>query len=103
MSRFEERLTCDWLWVLAVCHCGPFKQMVPSMSAGGYAVVRAPEFTRLPRPRAGVEGVINLSGRVLPVVDLPARLALGVTACARSARVVVVEGGSRTPDHAPSR
>ena len=46
--------------------------------------------------QAGVEGVINLRGRVLPVVDLAARLALGTTERARSARVVVVDGGSES-------
>jgi CheW-like domain len=50
---------------------------------------RAPEFTRVPHTRADVEeGVVNLRGRVLSVVDLAACLPLGVTARARSARVV---------------
>ena len=59
-------------------------------------IVRVPEITRVPHAQAGVEGVINLRGRVLPVVDLAARLALGITARARSARVVVVDGGSES-------
>ena len=40
--------------------------------------------------------MINLRGRVLPVVDLASRLALGTTERARSARVVVVDGGSES-------
>jgi purine-binding chemotaxis protein CheW len=59
-------------------------------------IVRVPEITRVPHAQAGVEGVINLRGRVLPVVDLAARLALGTTERARSARVVVVDGGSES-------
>jgi purine-binding chemotaxis protein CheW len=44
-----------------------------------------------------VEGVINLRGRVLPVVDLAARLGLGITERACSARVVVVvDGGAES-------
>src|SRR5882762_10326868 len=74
------------------------------VQSGDYAVpiyrvqeiVRVPEITRVPHAQAGVEGVINLRGRVLPVVDLAARLALGTTERARSARVVVVDGGSES-------
>src|SRR6266849_5080537 len=74
------------------------------VQSGDYAVpihriqeiVRVPEITRVPHAQAGVEGVINLRGRVLPVVDLAARLALGITARDRSARVVVVDGGSES-------
>jgi purine-binding chemotaxis protein CheW len=40
--------------------------------------------------------VINLRGRVLPGVKLAAHLALGVTERARSARVVVVDGGAES-------
>jgi purine-binding chemotaxis protein CheW len=47
-----------------------------------------------PTPRLHFEGVINQRGRVLPVVDLAARLALAATERARSARVVVIDGGS---------
>jgi purine-binding chemotaxis protein CheW len=44
-------------------------------------VPRAPEFIR---------GVINLRGRILPVLDLRRRLALGEVAMDRAARIVVV-------------
>src|ERR1700730_11193203 len=78
--------------------------VVLRVQGGDYAVpihrvqeiVRVPEITRVPNAQAGVEGVINLRGRVLPVVDLAARLALGITARERSARVVVVDGGSES-------
>jgi purine-binding chemotaxis protein CheW len=59
-------------------------------------IVRVPNITRVPHAQPGVEGVINLRGRVLPVVDLAARLALGITERDRSARVVVVDGGSES-------
>jgi purine-binding chemotaxis protein CheW len=78
--------------------------VVLRVQGGDYAVpihrvqeiVRVPEITRVPHAQAGVQGVINLRGRVLPVVDLAARLALGTTEHARSARVVVVDGGSES-------
>jgi purine-binding chemotaxis protein CheW len=78
--------------------------VVLRVQGGDYAVpihrvqeiVRVPEITRVPHAQPGVEGVINLRGRVLPVVDLAARLALGTTERARSARVVVVDGGTES-------
>jgi purine-binding chemotaxis protein CheW len=78
--------------------------VVLRVQGGDYAVpinrvqeiVRVPEITRVPHAQPGVEGVINLRGRVLPVVDLAARLGLGITERARSARVVVVDGGTES-------
>ena len=78
--------------------------VVIRVQGGDYAVpihhvqeiVRVPNINRVPHAQPGVEGVINLRGRVLPVVDLAARLALGITERARSARVVVVDGGSES-------
>jgi purine-binding chemotaxis protein CheW len=78
--------------------------VVLRVQGGDYAVpihrvqeiVRVPEITRVPHAQPGVEGVINLRGRVLPVVDLASRLALGITERARSARVVVVDGGTES-------
>jgi purine-binding chemotaxis protein CheW len=78
--------------------------VVLRVQGGDYAVpihrvqeiVRVPEITRVPHAQPGVEGVINLRGRVLPVVDLASRLALGITERARSARVVVVDGGAES-------
>ena len=55
-------------------------------------IVRVPEITPLPEAPAGVEGLINLRGRVLPVIDLPSRLGLGNALRARTSRVVVVKG-----------
>src|ERR1700716_38738 len=82
----------------------PAHGVILRVQGGDYAVpihrvqeiVRVPEITRVPHAQAGVEGVINLRGRVLPVVDLASRLALGTTERARSARVVVVDGGTES-------
>jgi purine-binding chemotaxis protein CheW len=54
-------------------------------------IVQVPAITRLPRTQADVEGVINLRGHVLPVIDLAKRLGLGATERDRRARVVVVQ------------
>jgi purine-binding chemotaxis protein CheW len=50
--------------------------------------------TRVPRTEAFVEGLINLRGNVIPVVDLRKRFGLPVTEVGRETRVVVVEIGN---------
>lgn len=52
--------------------------------------------THVPQTPADVDGVINLRGRIVPVVDLRVRLGLQRTAHSRDSRIVVVEVADRT-------
>jgi purine-binding chemotaxis protein CheW len=47
--------------------------------------------TRVPRTPRYIEGVTNLRGRVIPVVDLRRRFNLPVTAATKSTRIAVAE------------
>lgn len=47
--------------------------------------------TRVPRTPAYIEGVTNLRGRVIPVIDLRKRLGLPSAAATKSTRIAVVE------------
>jgi purine-binding chemotaxis protein CheW len=49
----------------------------------------------VPRAPAFVEGVINLRGRVIPVIDLRRRFNLPAAAHTRASRIVVVEIGDQ--------
>ena len=51
---------------------------------------RVGDITSVPRAPEFVRGVINLRGRILPVLDLKRKLALGEVAASRNARIVVV-------------
>jgi len=51
---------------------------------------RVAEITSVPRAPEFVRGVINLRGRILPVLDLRRRLALGEVVVNRDSRIVVV-------------
>jgi purine-binding chemotaxis protein CheW len=51
---------------------------------------RVAEITSVPRAPEFVRGVINLRGRILPVLDLRRRLGLGEVALERATRIVVV-------------
>jgi purine-binding chemotaxis protein CheW len=51
---------------------------------------RVTEITSVPRAPQFIRGVINLRGRILPVLDLRTRLGLGEVATSRAARIVVV-------------
>ncbi|HHW40223.1 MAG TPA: purine-binding chemotaxis protein CheW [Syntrophomonadaceae bacterium] len=52
--------------------------------------------TRIPRSPAFVEGVINLRGKVIPVIDLKKRFELERTEYTEDARIVVVEISGHT-------
>jgi purine-binding chemotaxis protein CheW len=49
------------------------------------------KITRVPNAPEYVEGVINLRGKVVPVIDLRRRLGLEVSATTDDSRIVVVE------------
>jgi purine-binding chemotaxis protein CheW len=52
---------------------------------------RMMEITRVPHAPAFVEGVVNLRGQVIPVVDLRKRFCLGGVERDKNTRIVVVE------------
>ncbi len=54
-------------------------------------IIRVVEITPVPRAPAAIKGVINLRGRIIPVIDLKRRLGLGEVEASRLARVVVVK------------
>ncbi len=54
-------------------------------------IIRVAEITPVPRAPAAIKGVINLRGRIIPVIDLKRRLGLGEVESTRVARVVVVQ------------
>lgn len=54
-------------------------------------IIRVTEITQVPRAPEFVKGVINLRGKIIPVVDLKRKLGLGEVAVGRSSRIVVVK------------
>jgi purine-binding chemotaxis protein CheW len=54
-------------------------------------IVMVPEITPVPDSGEFIRGIINLRGRILPVLDLGLRLGLGPGPRDRSGRIVVVE------------
>ena len=56
-------------------------------------IVRMQEITEVPNAPAHVEGVINLRGRIVPVVDLRKRFTLSVGERNRDNRILVVDIG----------
>ena len=59
-------------------------------------IARPPEhITRLPKAPAFIDGVMNLRGTVVPIVDLRRRFELASTEPAGSRRILVVAVGRR--------
>jgi purine-binding chemotaxis protein CheW len=56
-----------------------------------YEIIRHQPITAVPRAPAFVEGIINLRGRIIPVVDLRARLGLATSDMTKATRIVVAE------------
>ncbi|HLA78813.1 MAG TPA: chemotaxis protein CheW [Vicinamibacteria bacterium] len=55
-------------------------------------IIRVSEITQVPRAPEFIKGVINLRGRIIPVIDLKRKLGVGeVDVSSRPARIVVVK------------
>jgi len=54
-------------------------------------IIRSPEVTRVPKTPDFVEGIINLRGRVVPLISLRKRFGLEHIAIDHNTRVIVVE------------
>jgi purine-binding chemotaxis protein CheW len=54
-------------------------------------IIRVSEITQVPRAPDFIKGVINLRGRIIPVIDLKRKLGLGEVELARQSRIVVVK------------
>jgi len=59
-------------------------------------IIRVPAITRVPRAPGYVEGVINLRGGVIPVIDLRKRFGMEKGEVTDERRIVVAELGSQT-------
>ena len=56
-------------------------------------IIRIQEITKVPRTPEFVEGVINLRGKVIPVIDLRKRFGFGQADATKDTRIVVVDIG----------
>ncbi len=60
-----------------------------------HEIVRIAGITMVPNSPSHMEGVINLRGRVLPVVNLRKRLKLCAAELSKSSRIIVTEVGTK--------
>lgn len=58
-------------------------------------IIRLQEITKVPRTPEFVEGIINLRGKVIPVIDLRKRFSLPVADETKDNRIVVVDIGGQ--------
>lgn len=59
-------------------------------------IIRMEDITKIPQSPAFVEGVINLRGRIIPVIDLCKRFGLAQNDCTDSSRIIIVEVSGQT-------
>lgn len=58
-------------------------------------IIRMQEITDIPQTPVFVEGVINLRGSIIPVIDLRKRFGLPVEQATKASRIIVVESGGQ--------
>ena len=58
-------------------------------------IIRMQEVTKIPKTPAFVEGVINLRGSIIPVIDLRKRFGLAVGEITKASRIVVVDAAGQ--------
>src|SRR5579872_5455261 len=58
-------------------------------------IIRMVEITHVPRAPRFMEGVINLRGQLIPIIDLRTRFGMPRTDHTKSKRIVVTEIGSK--------
>jgi purine-binding chemotaxis protein CheW len=58
-------------------------------------IIRVPSIAKVPKAPSYVEGVINLRGRVVPVIDLCKRLDLAPREVTSQSRIVIVDLGEQ--------
>ena len=58
-------------------------------------IIRMQEITGIPQTPSFVEGVINLRGSIIPVIDLRKRFGLPVEETTKASRIVVVESAGQ--------
>jgi purine-binding chemotaxis protein CheW len=59
-------------------------------------IIRQPDITRIPGMPVFIEGVINLRGRIIPVIDLRKRFGLEQKDASDKTRVVVADANAQT-------
>src|SRR5438874_11311591 len=59
-----------------------------------HEIIRACDITRIPRSLPYVRGVVNLRGKIVPVIDLRMRLGLPAIVENEGSRIMIVEGPS---------
>jgi purine-binding chemotaxis protein CheW len=59
-------------------------------------IIRRPAITTVPRAPEYVEGVVNLRGRVIPVISLRGRFGLAGAEADRASRIIVLEVSGNT-------
>lgn len=58
-------------------------------------IIRIVESVKVPKAPPYVEGVVNLRGKIVPIIDLRKRMGKTVTPYSDSSRIIVVDTGGR--------
>jgi purine-binding chemotaxis protein CheW len=94
MTPATETHAADGLLQLVAFRLGPEEYAVDV--ANVQEIVRLTTITAVPRSAPHVEGVVNLRGRVVPVIDLAKRFGMPASPRAKTTRIVITTRAGRT-------
>lgn len=94
MTPATETLSADGMLQLVTFRLGPEEYAVDV--ADVQEIVRLTAITAVPRSAPHVEGVVNLRGRVVPVIDLAKRFGMPASPRAKTTRIVITLLAGRT-------
>ena len=91
--RLDEAIKDDLLQLVSF-EIGDEEYAIPILAV--QEINRLMPITRVPHTAKAVEGVINLRGRIIPVVNMRQRFGLAPSADTAEARIIVVEVGAES-------
>ncbi|MDD5435002.1 MAG: chemotaxis protein CheW [Nitrospira sp.] len=58
-------------------------------------IIRVIDAVKVPKAPSYVDGVVNLRGKIIPIIDLRKRMGKNVTSITEDSRIIIVDAGGR--------
>lgn len=58
-------------------------------------IIRVIDAVKVPKSPSYVDGVVNLRGKIVPIIDLRKRMGKSVTSITEASRIIIVDAGGR--------
>jgi purine-binding chemotaxis protein CheW len=90
----EKKKDSTTLLQMVSFHIGEEEYAVETVNV--QEIIRLHELTRVPKTPPYLKGVINLRGKIIPIIDLRCRLKMDDQAPTKESRIVIVDSSGKT-------